>query len=97
MAADRVEDRQRETPRTSPARPPREPVLPPILYAILVAEVAGCAWLHMTRELRAGDPITYAAGWIGTASMVLMQLYSVRRRVRALAKHGPPDPPSRSR
>lgn len=88
MAADRVAERQRETPGASPARPRREPVLPPALYAILVAEAIGCAWLYAARDVRASDPIGHAAGWIGTASMLLMQLYSVRRRVRALARFG---------
>jgi len=33
-------------------------------------------------------PFTYELGWAGVASMIAMQLYSVRRRVRALRSFG---------
>jgi len=63
-------------------------VLPAAYYAILVAELAALIWLSRTRTIRAGDAIGHGIGWAGTASMVLMHVYSVRRRVRAFARWG---------
>lgn len=36
----------------------------------------------------ARPPLTYEAGWLGAGSMLVMQLYSVRRRLRALRHFG---------
>lgn len=37
---------------------------------------------------RGRPPLTYEAGWLGAGSMLAMQLYSVRRRLRALRHLG---------
>jgi hypothetical protein len=72
----------------SAMRPPSEVVLPTAYAAILVVEALGLAWLYATREVRAGGPLGHLIGWIGTGSMIAMHVYSLRRRVRALASWG---------
>jgi len=71
------------------ARPPVEVVLPIAYYAVLLAELAGLIGLSRTRGFSAGDALGHGIGWAGTASMVLMHVYSLRRRVRALSSWGP--------
>jgi hypothetical protein len=70
------------------ARPPSEAVLPAVGYAVLVAEAAALTWLWLARDVQAGDRIGHSIGWIGTASMLLMHVYSIRKRVRALSHLG---------
>jgi hypothetical protein len=53
---------------------------------ILLAEIAILGVLAAAHHAR--PPLTYQLGWAGTASMLAMQLYSVRRRVRALRHLG---------
>jgi len=72
----------------SAVRPPSEVVLPTAYAALLVVEALALAWLYATREVRAGGPLGHIVGWIGTGSMVAMHVYSLRRRVRALASWG---------
>jgi hypothetical protein len=69
-------------------RPPSEVVLPAPLYALLVVEAVALVVLYHGREIAAGDPIGHAIGWVGTASMLIMHVYSLRRRVRALSHWG---------
>jgi hypothetical protein len=59
-------------------------VLPTIYYLVLAGEAGALAWFYATHVVSAGDRIGHSIGWIGTASMCLMHVYSVRRRVRAL-------------
>lgn len=59
--------------------------LPWPYVAVLLAEVSALGWLAATHDR---PPWTYELGWAGTASMLVMQLYSVRRRVRALRRLG---------
>ncbi len=63
-------------------------VLPAAYYSILALELVGLIALARARPFRAGDPLGHAIGWIGTGSMVLMHVYSIRRRVRALSRWG---------
>lgn len=70
------------------AKPPVEVVLPLPYYIILAAEVVGLAWFFRTHEVSARDPIGQAIGWVGTASMLLMHVYSLRKRVRRLFHWG---------
>jgi hypothetical protein len=70
------------------ARPPAEVVLPAPLYALLVAEGIALVWLYHGRVISASDPIGHGIGWAGTASMLIMHVYSLRRRVRALSHWG---------
>src|SRR5262249_44075335 len=68
---------------------PREAVLPIWGYALLVLEAAALIGLHYKRpEESGGDRYSYLIGWRGLASMVVMQVYSLRRRVRAMAGMG---------
>jgi hypothetical protein len=73
------------TTRTATDAPDR-PALPWPCVAILLAEVVVLGGL--VAASRARPPLTYEAGWLGAGSMLVMQLYSVRRRVRALRHLG---------
>src|SRR4051794_7591963 len=61
-------------------------VLPWPYVAVLLAEVTvlGTLVALLGRAL----PLTYELGWAGVASMLAMQIYSLRRRVRALRHWG---------
>lgn len=61
-------------------------MLPWPCIAILGAEVVVLGGL--VAASRARPPLTYEAGWLGAGSMLVMQLYSVRRRLRALRHLG---------
>jgi len=61
-------------------------VLPWPYIAILLVEVFALGGLAASAHAR--PPLTYEAGWLGCGSMLVMQLYSVRRRVRALRRLG---------
>jgi hypothetical protein len=54
--------------------------------AILLLEA--CALGSLAAVSRARPPMTYEMGWLGCGSMLVMQVYSVRRRVRALRNLG---------
>lgn len=71
------------------AAPPAEVVLPVAYYALLITEVVALAVLHELRPDESGG-VGFASlcGWAGTASMLLMHVYSIRRRVRALRHLG---------
>jgi hypothetical protein len=69
--------------------PPREAVLPLWGYALLAAELGGLVWLHHAHpEESGGDRYGYLLGWTGLMSMVVMHVYSLRRRIRAMAGWG---------
>lgn len=61
-------------------------VLPWPYVAILLVEVLGLGGLATAAHAR--PPLTYEMGWAGCGSMLVMQLYSVRRRLRALRDLG---------
>jgi hypothetical protein len=63
------------------------PALPWPYLAILVVEIFVLG--GMLAASRGRPPMTYEMGWIGCGSMLVMQGYSVRRRVRALRNLGP--------
>src|SRR5262249_26455270 len=68
---------------------PREAVLPFWGYALLVAEAAALVGLHYWRpEESGGEKYSYIIGWTGLASMVVMHVYSLRRRLRAMQGMG---------
>ncbi len=71
-----------------PTKPPVEVVLPLAYYLILVAEAIGLWYFYATHEVSAGRMPGHLIGWIGTGSMLLMHIYSIRRRVRALSHWG---------
>src|SRR5262245_52877916 len=76
-------------PATRPATPPPEVVLPAPYYALLVLEAGALLGLHFALPERSGSqPISFALGWAGTASMLVMHVYSIRKRVRAFAHLG---------
>ncbi len=62
------------------------PVLPWAYVTILVGEITILGTL--VAMFHAQPPLTYELGWAGAGSMIAMQLYSVRRRVRALRNVG---------
>jgi hypothetical protein len=62
------------------------PALPWPYIAILLAEIFVLGGLVAASHGR--PPMTYEMGWAGVGSMAVMQLYSVRRRVRALRSLG---------
>src|SRR5262245_34269139 len=69
--------------------PPGEAVLPAWAYALLLVEALGLVWLHTAHpEESGGEHYGYVLGWAGLASMLVMQVYSLRRRVRAMAGMG---------
>ena len=75
--------------RAPSAKPPGEVVLPLPLYLLLLAEVAGVAFLRTRHpEESGGERWSLLIGWVGTASMCVMHVYSIRRRVRALSHWG---------
>ncbi len=55
-------------------------------YVVLLGEAGALLWLYWSREVPAGGMLGHSIGWVGTGSMCLMHVYSIRRRVRAL--HG---------
>jgi hypothetical protein len=63
-------------------------VLPTVGYVVLLAEAAALTAFWATHEVRAADPIGHGIGWAGTGSMLLMHVYSIRKRVRALQHLG---------
>jgi hypothetical protein len=69
-------------------RPPVEVVLPAPLYGLLVLELIALVVLYRDREIGASDPIGHSIGWAGTASMLIMHVYSLRRRLRAFSGLG---------
>ena len=76
-----------QTPK--PSRPPPEVVLPAPYYALLLVEVVALIVLsRLLPEESGGDRVSYALGWAGTGSMVLMHVYSLRRRIRAFRDLG---------
>ena len=54
--------------------------------AILLAEITVLVTLAI--QVRPHPPLTYELGWAGVGSMIVMQVYSLRRRVRALQNLG---------
>ncbi len=62
------------------------PALHPVYVAILLVEITVLATLAI--DMRPYPPMTYELGWVGAGSMIAMQIYSVRRRVRALRNFG---------
>jgi hypothetical protein len=81
---------QPERSRAAPLerRPRAEPVLPAFAYGLLLLEAALLTWLYATHDVPPGDALGHAIGWGGTGSMAAMHVYSVRKRVRALANLG---------
>ena len=73
---------------TGRVRPPLEVVLPTAYYVVLVLEAALLTGYWVTHEISAADPIGHTIGWAGTASMIVMHVYSIRKRVRALSGWG---------
>jgi hypothetical protein len=69
-------------------KPPIEVVLPTYYYVALALEAVGLVYFYSTHEVEAGQPLGQAIGWVGTGSMCLMHVYSIRRRVRALSHWG---------
>jgi hypothetical protein len=63
-------------------------VLPAPLYAVLAVEAIALVIIYRDREVAASSPLGHGIGWAGTASMLIMHVYSLRRRVRALAHLG---------
>jgi hypothetical protein len=72
----------------SQPKPVADGVLPTAAYVVLVAEAAALTWFYATHEVAPGDPIGHSIGWAGSASMVAMHVYSLRKRVRALSSWG---------
>ena len=62
------------------------PVLPWPYVAILLGEAALLAMIATTWWPE--PPLTYELGWAGVASLLAMQIYSLRRRVRRLRHVG---------
>jgi hypothetical protein len=77
-----------ESLEAKPKAPPREVVLPTVYYALLLAEAAGLTYYWLTVEVSAGDRVGHTIGWAGTASMCLMHVYSLRKRLRAFSSWG---------
>ena len=71
-----------------PGKPPAEVVLPWPYYAVLFLETIFLFALYRSREVEAGEPLGHAIGIAGTVSMLVMHVYSIRRRVRALSRWG---------
>ena len=58
-----------------------EVVLPTFYYVVLVAELAGLLYFYSSpgNDVRASGHIGHAIGWVGTLSMCVMHVYSIRR------------------
>lgn len=61
--------------------------LPWPYLALLIGEIAVLGRLVATSPGK--PPLSYELGWLGCGSMLVMQVYSIRRRVRALSRLGP--------
>src|SRR5262249_40289855 len=71
-------------PHKSPPAPRFWVVLPTASYGLLVPDAVGLAVLHFkVPERSASHGYTYIFGWIGLASMTVMHVYSLRRRLKA--------------
>jgi hypothetical protein len=62
------------------------PVMPWAYVAIVLGEIGVLAWLATTFWPK--PPLVYELGWAGALSLVAMQSYSLRRRVRLLRRLG---------
>ena len=69
-------------------KPPSEVVLPAPLYGVLLLELIALVVVYRDREIPASSTIGHAIGWVGTGSMLIMHVYSLRRRVRAFSHWG---------
>lgn len=77
-----------QNPVTSHARPARAPLLGPVAIAAVLAIALG--WRNRAEHLLVPDEgLGYGLGVAGLAMMVLLLLYSPRKRMRALRKVGP--------
>jgi hypothetical protein len=63
-------------------------VLPLAYTLVLLIEAVALVTFSRARPFTAWDPVGMNLGWAGTASMLLMHVYSLRRRVHALAGYG---------
>jgi hypothetical protein len=55
-----------------------------VYLLVLVAELGFLSWRYATDAPAPSEPLGYALGWGAIISMVVMLVYSVARRVRAL-------------
>jgi hypothetical protein len=62
------------------------PALPWLYVAILVGETA--ILVGLAAAFSPQPPLSYELGWAGAGSMLVMQVYSLRRRLRVLARCG---------
>jgi hypothetical protein len=65
-----------------------EAVLPTYAYAALVLEWIALSVYFIAHDLHPPPSVSLPIGWVGAGSMVLMHVYSLRRRVRALSRWG---------
>lgn len=59
-------------------------LLPAIYAVVIAAEIAGFAWRWSTDPPAPTSAFSVNLGWVGLASMVVMLVYSIARRSRAL-------------
>jgi thioredoxin reductase (NADPH) len=62
------------------------PFLPVAAFIFLILELGGLTWLFATSPPPSGSPLSVLLGWGGLGSMVIMLIYSVARRSRALRR-----------
>ncbi len=58
------------------------------LYALLVLEVLGLSFLYGHHAVAAGSALGMVIGWTGVGSMLLMHVYSLRKRIGAMRGMG---------
>lgn len=71
------------------ASDPSRRLLPWPYVAILLAETLILTTLLVIHRSRGDLPLAREMGWMGAGSMVAMQVYSLRKRVRLFARLGP--------
>jgi hypothetical protein len=58
---------------------------PPLIYAaIILIEIVYLGWRYRLAAPRSSDPFSIWLGWFGLAAMIVMLVYSIARRSRAL-------------
>jgi len=56
-----------------------------VVYTLIViAEILGLGWIYATDPPGSSDPLSIWLGWGGLGSMIVMLVYSIARRVKAL-------------
>ncbi|MEL6345246.1 MAG: hypothetical protein AAFV53_19220 [Myxococcota bacterium] len=60
--------------------------LPILYFLILLFELIGLSWYFATHDVAPSGALSVLLGWVGLGSMIVMLVYSIARRSRALRR-----------